>query len=131
MDLAMEGRTERIVRIETPHGSIEGRLLISQLVRTLDDLNMAVKAFLTVHSPVLDGTGWSFPDSPLSVNKNNILFLAELSSPDTGQSEKFVDFTRARFGSGSARSTSRGSFTCLPAAIRCCVSTRTPIRSSH
>ena len=95
MDLAMEGRTERTVRIETLHGSIEGLLLISQLVRTLDDLNMAVKAFLTVHSPVLDGIGWSFPDSPLSVNKSNILFLAELSSPDTGQSEKFVDFTRS------------------------------------
>ena len=95
MDLAMEGWTERTVRIETLQGSIEGLLLISELQRTLDDLNMASKAFLTVHSPVLDGTGWSFPDSPLSVNKSNILFLAELSSPDTGKSEQFVDFTRA------------------------------------
>ncbi len=95
MDLAMEGRTERTVRIETLHGSLEGLLLISELLRTLDELNMAPKAFLTVHSPVLDGTGWSFPDGPLSVNKSNILFLAELSSPDGGKTAKFVDFTRA------------------------------------
>ena len=95
MDLAMEGRTERTVRIETLQGSIEGLLLISQLQRTLDDLNMVAKAFLAVHSPVLDGTGWSFRDAPLSVNKSNILFLAEFSSPAGGQTEQFVDFTRA------------------------------------
>ncbi len=95
MDLAMEGWTERTVRIETPDGSIEGLLLISDLVRTLDDLNKGGKAFLAVHSAVLDGTGWSFRDAPLSVNKSQILFLAELSSPDGGQTAKFVDFTRS------------------------------------
>ena len=95
MDQATIGWTERTVRIETLHGSIEGHVLISQLMRTLDELNMVSKAFLIVHSSVLDGTGWSFPDGELSVNKSNILFLAELSSPAGGQSEKFVDFTRA------------------------------------
>ena len=44
MDLAMEGWTERTVRIETPDGSVEGLLLISELVRTLDDLNKGGKA---------------------------------------------------------------------------------------
>ena len=96
MDQATMGWTERTVRIETLHGSIEGHLLISQLVRTLDELNMTSKAFLTVHSAVLDGTGWSFPEGELSVNKNNIMFLGELSEPAGGQSEKFVDFMRAR-----------------------------------
>ena len=95
MDLAMEGHTERTVRIETVQGSIEGLLLISDLQRTLDDLNMVSKAFLVVHSPVLDGTGWLFRDDPLSVNKSNILFLAELSPPAGGKTETFVDFTRA------------------------------------
>ncbi len=95
MDLAMEGWTERMVRIEILQGSLEGLLLISELLRTLDELNMAPKAFLTVHSPVLDGTGWSFPGGPLSVNKSHILFLAEMSSPDGGKTAKFVDFTRA------------------------------------
>ena len=95
MEQAPTGWTERTVRIETLHGSIEGRVLISQLMRTLDELNMVAKAFLIVHSSVLEGTGWSFPDGDLSVNKNNILFLAELSAPAGGQSEKFVDFTRA------------------------------------
>ena len=57
MDLPMEGRTERTVRIETLHGTVEGVLLVSKLMRTLDELNMASKAFLIVHSPVLDGTG--------------------------------------------------------------------------
>ena len=87
MDQATTGWTERTVRIETLHGSIEGHVRISQLMRTLDELNMAAKAFLIVHSSVLEG-------------------------------------------SGSARSISRGSFTCLPAATRCCALTRTPIRSS-
>ncbi len=96
MDQAMTGWTERTVRIETLQGSIEGHVLISQLMRTLDELNMVAKAFLIVHSSVLDGTGWSFPAGELSVNKSNILFLAELSAPAGGQSdEKFVDFTRA------------------------------------
>ncbi len=95
MDQATMGWTERTVKIETLHGSIEGHLLISQLGRTLDELNMVARAFLTVHSSVLDGTEWSFPEGELSVNKNNIMFLAELSEPAGGQSEKFVDFTRA------------------------------------
>ena len=69
--------------------------MVSEVLRTLDDLNLAAKAFLTVHSPVLEGTGWSFPGGPLSVNKGNILFLAELSEREGGQSEQFVDFTRA------------------------------------
>ena len=43
---------------------------------------------------MLDGTGWLFRDGPLSVNKSNILFLAELSPPAGGQTEKFVDYTR-------------------------------------
>ena len=95
MDQAMTGWTERTVRIETLHGSVEGHVLISQLMRTLDELNMVSKAFLIVHSSVLDSTGWSFPDGELAVNKSNILFLAELSAPTGGQGEKFVDFTRA------------------------------------
>jgi len=96
MDQAPIGWTERTVRIETLQGSIGGHLLISQLRRTLDELNMVARAFLTVHSSVLDGTGWSFPDGELSVNKNNILFLAELSESAGGQKEKFVDFTPAQ-----------------------------------
>ena len=96
MDQATLRRTERTVRIETLDGSIEGMLLASALHRTLDHLNRITKAFLTVHSSVLDGTSWSFPDGPLFVNKGNILFLAELSEPDGGQAEKVVDnLTRA------------------------------------
>ena len=95
MDQAMTGWTERTVRIETLHGSVEGHVLISQLMRTLDELNMVAKAFLIVHSPVLDGTGWSFRDSELSVNKSTILFLAELSSQDGALTQTAVDFTRA------------------------------------
>ncbi len=96
MDQATEGRTERTVRIETLDGSVEGLLQVSVLFRTLDQLNKGTNAFLTVHSPVLDGTGWgAFPDGPVSVNKANILFLSELSEPTGGQPEKFVDCTRA------------------------------------
>ena len=95
MDQATLRRTERTVRIETLDGSIEGMLLASALHRTLDHLNRITKAFLTVHSSVLDGTSWSFPDGPLSVNKGNILFLVELSEPDGGEAHKLVDLARA------------------------------------
>ncbi len=96
MDQTTVNQTERTVRIETLDGSMEGLLLVSVLHRTLDHLNRVTKAFLTVHSSVLDGTGWSFPDGALSVRKSNILFLAELSEPDGGEAEKFVDnLTRA------------------------------------
>ena len=95
MDQATEGTTERTVRIETLDGSVEGLLRVSVLLRTHDQLNKVADAFLTVHSPVLDGTRWSIADGPLSVNKANILFLAELSDPSGGQPEKFVNCTRA------------------------------------
>ena len=95
MDQATEGRQERTVHMETLHGSIKGKLLVSVLLRTLDDLNLVAKAFLNVHSPALGGTGWSFPDGSLAVNKSTILFAAELSVPEGKRGEKFGGFTRA------------------------------------
>ena len=83
MDQAMTGWTERTVRIETLHGSVEGHVLISQLMRTLDELNMVSKAFLIVHSSVLDGTGWSFPDGEVCV-----IPLRSMASPILAQVQK-------------------------------------------
>ena len=70
---------DRAVRIQTVHGTVEGILPVSPVVRTLDDLNVVSRNFLTVHAPVVPSRGWPFDGPELAVNKSSILFLMEFS----------------------------------------------------
>ena len=92
-------RHDRTVRLQTAQGSIVGRLLVSPRLRTLDDLNVVAKSFVTLHAPRLSGMDWPFDGRPLAVNKDFILFVAEVTPmpPRPG----------SPFGSGFTRGTLR------------------------
>ena len=89
------GREERGVRITTTEGVVEGVLLMSARLRTLDDLNMVSKRFLMVQRPTSRTPSWQLGDGELAINKNSILFVEELSAPPPKGGGRFGTFTRA------------------------------------
>ena len=89
------GREERGVRITTTEGVVEGKLLMSARLRTLDDLNMVSKRFLMLQSPTSCAPSWEVGRGQLAINKNSILFVEELSTPPPEGGGRFGTFTRA------------------------------------
>jgi hypothetical protein len=73
-------RQERRVRLETTSGVIEGALLVSPMLRTLDEINVVARTFVTLHEPQVGATDW-FSENPLCVRRSSILFVQELSNP--------------------------------------------------
>jgi len=88
-------REEREVRIDTVDGAVEGVLHISPRLRTLDDLNLVAKRFITIHSPRSLTSHWELGDGALALNKGSILFVRELSAPPPRAGGRFGSFTRA------------------------------------
>jgi len=88
-------REERRVRIDTVDGAVEGSLRISPGLRTVDDLNLVAQRFVTIHSPKSLSEDWQPGEGSLSINKDSILFVRELSSPPPGAEGSFGSFTRA------------------------------------
>ena len=76
-----EQRESRPVRIDTVHGTVEGILEVSAILRTLDDLNVVAKNFVMVHRPQLSGSSWCFDAAALAINKQSILMVQELAEP--------------------------------------------------
>jgi len=73
-------RPERRVRCQTINGVVEGSLLVSPRLRTLDDLNNVPSNFVTLYQPVAVETGWPLSGSPVAINKDSILFVTELTA---------------------------------------------------
>jgi len=88
-------REERSVRVDTIDGAIAGDLHISSRLRTLDDLNMVSKRFITLHSSKSVSGDWHPSAGPLAINKDSILFVRELSAPPPKSAGNFGSFTRA------------------------------------
>jgi hypothetical protein len=88
-------REDRSVHIETVDGAVQGCLRISPGLRTLDDLNLVSKRFITVHTPQSLASDWEPGSGPLAVNKGSILFVRELSAPPPKGGGRFGNFTRA------------------------------------
>jgi len=92
----LTAKQERRVRIETLNGSVEGTFRISAMLRTLDDLNVVSKGFVTVFEPKVVSSVWSFAGEQMGVNKSSILFVQELSDPPKVSNKPFAGgFTRA------------------------------------
>ena len=92
---AMPAREERRVRVFALGGIVDGSLLLGTQQRTLDDLNMASKRFVVLHSPSSRTDAWSLGSGPLAINKKAILFIQELTSPPPQSGRRFGKFSRA------------------------------------
>ena len=90
-----QGREERAVRIDTVDGAIEGQLHVSPKLRTLDDLNMVSKRFLTLHSPESSTIQWKLGEGALAVSKSSVLFVRELAPPPVRTNKRFSNFDRS------------------------------------
>jgi hypothetical protein len=88
-------RERRSVCVDTVDGAVQGDLHISPRLRTLDDLNLVSKRFVTLHTPESQAEGWQPSAGPLAVNKASILFVRELSAPPPKSGGNFGTFTRA------------------------------------
>jgi hypothetical protein len=88
-------REDRAVRIDTVDGAIEGWLRVGARLRTLDDLNMVARRFVTIYSPKSLSSAWQPEATPLAINKDSILFVRELSPPPTRSGCRLGDFTRS------------------------------------
>ena len=86
---------ERRIRIETERGTIDGVLAVASILRTLDDLNLTGKDFITLDEPVTSGPGWNFDSDILALNKRSILFVQELSNPPRRNSNLAGTYSRA------------------------------------
>ena len=88
-------REDRPVRIETIEGAVEGCLNIGPQIRTLDELNMSSKRFVTIYYPKSVTGEWNLGVGPLAVEKESILFVRELAAPAPGPVSSTFNFTRA------------------------------------
>ena len=78
MDLAMEGRTERIVRIETPHGSIEGFVHVPPRGDPLLRFNQDTHPFIALTSGSVVGSDRQFTALFLAIKRSHILAVQPL-----------------------------------------------------
>ena len=88
-------QVERAVEIHTTHGVIEGQLHVAPCLRTLDDLNLVAKNFVTVHAPKTRSGSILNNDGPLAINKHGILFVRELKQMAPRAGGSFGRFTKA------------------------------------
>ena len=86
---------ERQVRVYTTEGLIEGHLKVSAMLRTLDDLNITTKQFVTIHDADVEAGTLNFRPGTLSVNRDNVLFVVEQTPPQRRRATPSFGFTRA------------------------------------
>jgi hypothetical protein len=98
-----QNRVVRPVRIVTGSLTLDGLLNISLGGRTLDELNLTSRRFLTLSTPRLISGAWDLGEGSVAVQKSAILFVLEI--PDLGASlEKGdQDLDLRRFGRAAMR----------------------------
>jgi len=68
---------ERRLHIQSLQGVVEGVLRTSPSLRTLDDLNLVARNFVTLHDPSVDGQQWGDQQTRMALSKASILFVIE------------------------------------------------------
>lgn len=63
--------------------------------RTLDELNLASRSFLSLCQPEWAGAPWFRNDEILAVNRSSVLLVREVSAPPVQAATHFPRFTRA------------------------------------
>jgi len=97
MDSMAGERQERLVQVHTIRGCVEGRLPTNKWVRTLDDLNVVTRNFVTLRGAKPTSGQWALENGPLSVAKTAILFVIEVDelAPRPGKRPEALRFARA------------------------------------
>jgi len=76
-----ETRRNRRLRVQTTRGCLEGLIRTSPVVRTLDDLNVVARNFVTLHEPRAMSGDWSLEGGSVALAKSAILYVFELDEP--------------------------------------------------
>src|SRR5256712_11794332 len=76
-----ENRVVRPVRIFAEQLSFDGLLNISLGARTLDELNLGARSFLTLATPPLMAGSWTLKEGKHAINKASLLFVLTISDP--------------------------------------------------
>lgn len=97
MDETTTAPQGRRVLIQTEKGRIKGWLGASAVVRTLDDLNVVSRNFITLGDPVGRSGAISTEGGPLAVAKSAALFVTELDEtvPRPGNRAQAARFYRS------------------------------------
>src|SRR5260221_8511368 len=78
-----ENRVMRPVRVCAREVTLDGLLSVTLGTRTLDEMNLSARAFVTLFAPLIQRGDWPLlHESAISINKASILFVLEL--PDLG-----------------------------------------------
>lgn len=103
MSNVFENRVVRPVRIFAEGLTFDGLLNISLGGRTLDELNLQARPFLTLATPRLIAGSWELIEGSVAINKASILLVLEI--PDLGVSlgRTDEDPELRRFGRASIR----------------------------
>ena len=89
MPNVFENRVVRPVRIFAEQLTFDGLLNISLGARTLDELNLGARSFLTLATPQLVAGSWELLEGPVAINKASVLLVLEI--PDLGVSLERTD----------------------------------------
>jgi hypothetical protein len=93
-----ENRVVRPVRIFTEQLTFDGLLNISLGARTLDELNLEARSFLTLATPRIMQGAWDMAEGPIAVNKASVLFVLEIPDLGVGLGRTDEDPELRRFG---------------------------------
>ncbi len=103
MPSVYENKVIRPVRVFTERLAFDGLLNISLGSRTLDELNLSGRAFLTLSSPSVFSGTWTPGDGPIAINKADILFVIELSDLGATLGKQSADPELHRFARAAVR----------------------------
>ena len=96
MSYQVAGQVDRAIRIYTANAIVDGYLRTADVVRTLDDLNVVARAFVTVHQPELVTGDWSLHEGSVAIRKTSIQFVLEVGEPPRGSNRgQEVRFSRS------------------------------------
>lgn len=97
MPRVFENKNVRSVRIFSDGGTYDGLLNLGILVRTLDELNSANRAFLALNSPSMVGGELELTGHSLILSKHSVLFVVEMAAPQGELGQGLANVPRAQY----------------------------------
>ena len=95
LDNDLASPATRDLHIQTLRGPVKGRVRIGPRARTLDDLNLDSRDFVTLHEPSMQTAHWRAGSEPLAICKSTILFATEVSDFQPIGENRSSQYTRS------------------------------------